>query len=271
MAQYQNAYRSTLNTEDDEHLNENDATRTQDPTSVTTLEDAPEISVEETTYKGRYDSLKVHYDKTVNELRSKISDLSNQMQNSKEISSLPKTPEELQTWRKEFPDVYDIIRTVARMEATDERKAIDTKLEQLNVVARQTQREKAEAILLRYHPDFGELRADPAFHSWAKEQPVQIQSWLYENEDDPLLAAKAVDLYKAEKGIKRASKPDSKANARDASLAVTRAPQAPTDRTDDGKRIWKASEVRKLTPRQFERLEEEIDAAIREERFIQDD
>jgi hypothetical protein len=215
--------------------------------------------------------LKVHYDKTVNELRTKIGELSTQMQNTKEISSLPKTPEELQTWRKEFPDVYDIIRTVARMEATDERKAIDTKLEQLNVVTRQTQREKAEAILMRYHPDFDTIRADPAFHTWAKEQPMQIQSWLYENEDDPLLAAKAVDLYKAEKGIKRAPKADSKNAARDASLVVTKAPQAPADRTDDGKRIWKASEVRKLTPRQFEKLEDELDSAISEGRFIQDE
>lgn len=270
MAAYQNAYRATLNTEDDPQTNDDEATLNLDPTKATP-DDAPVISVEEATYKGRYDSLKMHYDKTVNDLRGKINELSNQMQNSKEISSLPKTPEELQAWRKEYPDVYDIIKTVSRMEATDERKAIDAKLVELGTIARQTQREKAEAVLLRYHPDFDVLRADPAFHAWAKEQPGQIQSWLYENEDDPLLAAKAVDLYKAEKGIKRATKADSKADARNASLTVTKAPQAPADRTDDGKRIWKSSEVRKLTPRQFEKLEDEIDAAIREERFIQDE
>ena len=51
------------------------------------------------------------------------------------------------------------------------------------------------------HPDIKEIRQDDAFHSWVRKQPQWVQDALYTNEDDAKLAARAIDLYKEDKGI----------------------------------------------------------------------
>ena len=58
------------------------------------------------------------------------------------------------------------------------------------------QREKAEAELVKIHPDFIEIRQDDTFHNWAKEQPKWVQDALYENVDDAKSVARVIDLYK---------------------------------------------------------------------------
>lgn len=261
---YQNAYRATLNDADPD---ETEATSTQDP-KATPTESTENLTPEEKTFKQRYDALKAHYDKTVVEDRKQIEALQTRLVKSNEVV-LPKSPEELQAWRKEFPDVYDIFRTLIRMDLSQERKEIDVKLQELSTMSHQTRREKADVILRRYHPDFDELRADQKFHDWVKDQPKPIQDWLYENDDDPLLAAKAINMYKAEMGIVAKKTPT--VDPREASKTSLRTGQSASDSTEGGKKTWKASDVRKLTPRQYEKLEEEIDTAIREGRFSMDE
>lgn len=67
-------------------------------------------------------------------------------------------------------------------------------------------REIAEAELLFLHPDFREIRQDNTFHNWVKKQPKWVQDALYVNEEDAKLAARAIDLYKVEKGINNQKK-----------------------------------------------------------------
>ena len=57
------------------------------------------------------------------------------------------------------------------------------------------------------HPDFEDLRGDDQFHAWAKEQPEQIQDWIYNNPDNVALASKAIDLYKLETGVAQTQQP----------------------------------------------------------------
>ena len=59
---------------------------------------------------------------------------------------------------------------------------------------------------MRIHPDFGEIRDSDDFHEWAEEQPKWGQDALYENDNDARSAARAIDLYKADKGIGKQSK-----------------------------------------------------------------
>ena len=76
-------------------------------------------------------------------------------------------------------------------------------------------RREAESTLKQRHPDFEDLRGDDDFHAWAKEQPEQIQDWIYNNPDNVTLASKAIDLYKLETGKSQNKKnhsPDSGSN-----------------------------------------------------------
>jgi hypothetical protein len=72
-----------------------------------------------------------------------------------------------------------------------------------------------------------------------------------------------VDLYKADTG--QTKKKTKTASAAD---AVTKAParEVRTEGTG-GKRIWKASEIGKMKPWEFEKMESELDAARSEGRI----
>ena len=48
---------------------------------------------------------------------------------------------------------------------------------------RLVQPRKAEAELMRIHPDFDEIRESDDFHNWADEQPMG-QDALYDNDND---------------------------------------------------------------------------------------
>ena len=118
----------------------------------------------------------------------------------------PKSKEELEAWRKEYPDVYDMVETIAINKATTQTADLETKYKDLKLQQEQIAKEKAEVELLKIHPDFNELRANDDFHAWAEQQDPTIQGWLYENTSNSKLAARAIDLYKADRGISKAKK-----------------------------------------------------------------
>ena len=82
-------------------------------------------------------------------------------------------------------------------------KNIEDRLENLTQKELRSSRDLAERELLSIHPDFEEIRNDPSFHDWADEQPDYIQKALYDNETDAKAAARAIDLYKADKGLNK--------------------------------------------------------------------
>ena len=45
-----------------------------------------------------------------------------------------------------------------------------------------------------------------SFHEWAEQQDPTIQGWLYENTSNATLAARAIDLYKMDRGISKLNK-----------------------------------------------------------------
>jgi hypothetical protein len=128
------------------------------------------------------------------------------------------------------------------------------------------EKQKAYAELLRLHPDFDEIKADEDFLSWLDEQPESLSDGIYKNNTNARLAARVIDLYKADKGISEKPK-RTKSKNDDAAAAVTR--QAPKElSTRDGKgKIWKASQIGKMKPWEFEKHEAELDAARAEGRI----
>ena len=65
----------------------------------------------------------------------------------------PKSKEELEAWRKEYPDVYDMVETIAMDKATTQLQ-IENKYKDLQLQQEQIAKEKAEVELLKLHPDF---------------------------------------------------------------------------------------------------------------------
>jgi hypothetical protein len=235
-------------------------------------DDEPEPdSAEEKSFKKRYGDLRRHSQKQQVELQKQIDELKAQLETTtKQGISLPKTEEELEAWANEYPDVARIVETIAIKKAREQSVEIETKLKRINEMAEETAKEKAEAELMRLHPDFAKIREQEEFHDWVEKQPRWIQSALYDNENDAISAARAIDLYKADKGItskrsRNTDKEDSIAAAR--SVRTSNKPRIESE-GEDG--TFYESQVEKMSTLEYEKNQEAIIAAIRAGKFIYD-
>lgn len=258
---YRNEYMERLE-EDVEVPTDPEATQT-DPNDGSNT--AP-LNAEEITFKDRYSNLRRYHEVQMREMKTQVAELQEKINHNTKAVLLPKSPEAIEAWRKEYPEIFDIVRTVARTEAVDERADIDKKLKALEDERRAVAKDRAMHQLLQFHPDLNELRASEDFHLWVQEQTKEIQSWLYDNEDDSLKAKRAIDLYKLDRGIgKQKSTKETKVEA---SRMV--APNSGTEPTLKPKKEVKLSWVKGLTPRQYEKEEAMIELAREEGRLVDD-
>tara|TARA_R110002126_G_scaffold209190_3_gene355857 strand:- start:2530 stop:3375 length:846 start_codon:yes stop_codon:yes gene_type:complete len=256
---YQNKYKKELLDE------EADATATvSEDTSdqeATPDEERP-VDAEEKVFKKRYDDLKRHYDSTVNKHKDEVSSLKTQLDDHADKIQLPKSKDELEAWRTKYPDVYDVIETIAYTKADEKSKKMEANLKDLETEQVKVKKEKAEIELAKIHPDYNDLRKNESFHKWVEEQDSQIKSWLYDNDTNAALAARAIDLYKVDSGTSK-KKAD---NTLEASKSVTSTSKKEVDVSN--KKIWKLSEISKMKPNQFTKFEKEIDLARKEGRIV---
>ena len=223
---------------------------------------------EDRVFKKRYDDLKKHYDSTINKHKDELKSLRTQLESSTTQFVPPKSKEELEAWRQEYPDVYDMVSTIAMDKATTQTAELENKYKDIKLQQEQIAKEKAQVELLKLHPDFNDIRSQDDFHNWAEQQDPTIQGWLYENTSNAKLAARAIDLYKADKGISKVNKKEEKDVKKEAAKAISKTKKA-TDSDIPKKKIWTTSEISKLKPHQFEKFEKEIDLARLEGRIEQ--
>jgi len=159
-------------------------------------------SAEERSFKKRYGDLRRHSQQQQTQLQGQVDELKKQLEQSTSNQiKMPKSEEELAEWARQYPDVAKIVETIAIKKAKEQTEALDQRLKSLDEREASTAKDEAEAELLRLHPDFDQIRDDDEFHNWVDEQPKWVQQALYENDTDARAAARAIDLYKADKKI----------------------------------------------------------------------
>ena len=216
-------------------------------------------------YKKRYDDLKKHYDSKLNEFKSREQELLEEAANSRPSYVAPKSPEELEKFREEYPDVYEVVETVSHLQSEEKSKDLREKLERLQEREQELVRKDAEKRLMDKHPDFEDIRNSDDFHGWAKEQPKSIQDWVYNNADDADLASRALDLFKKDIGMdvapKKSNSKQSKKSAADMVSTKT------TSVEPKQEKIWTEREIAKMSMAQFDKHEAEISQAMQEGRI----
>ena len=223
------------------------------------------LGAEEKTFKKRYGDLRRHTQQLQEQHTNDIRKLQEQIESlTKKQVKLPKSDEELEEWSEKYPDVAKIVETIATKKALEAREDVEKRLKYVDEMQTQVQLQKAEAELEKLHPDFAEIRADDAFHQWASEQPKWIQSALYENDNDPRAAAKAIDLYKLET---KQTKP--KTNTKDAAKSIKRTSRAEEPKTQD-RNVWSESRVKNLTAKEWDKYEEVISESVANGTFVYD-
>jgi hypothetical protein len=225
-------------------------------------------NAEDRVFKKRYDDLKRHYDSTVNKHKDEVRTLRSQLESSTKQFVPPKSKSELEAWRKEYPDVYDMVETIAMNKATTQTAELEDKYKNLQLQQEQIAKDKAEVELLKMHPDFSEIRSQDDFHKWAADQDPTIQGWLYENTSNAKLAARAIDLYKMDRGLSKLTRKEEKDLKKDAAKAISKT-RKNVESDIPKKKIWTATEISKLKPHEFEKYEKDIDLARLEGRIEQ--
>ena len=231
-------------------------------------QEAEPTTAEERSFKKRYGDLRRHTQKQQEDLQSQISELKEQLTSAtKKEMKLPKTDDEIDEWMSKYPDVAGIVETIAIKKAREQSTELEERVTKINKMQEDAERQKAETVLLQLHPDFDEIRQDDDFHTWAEEQPRWIQQALYDNDNDAQAAARAIDLYKADRGI--STKKKSKRSSNAAEMVDTRATRnRPT--AEDTSGVIKESDVQKMSATQYEKNQDTIMEAIRSGKFVYD-
>ena len=217
-------------------------------------------------YKKRYDDLKKHYDSKLNEFKTREQELIEEATKNRTEYKAPKSEEELEEFKNNYPDVYEVVETVAHMQSETKAKVLEERLSKLQEREQQLIRQDAEKRLVEKHPDFEDIKNSDDFHTWAKEQPESIQKWIYSNSDDADLASRALDLFKKDFGIeptktKSSSKPTRKSAADMVSTKTTTV-------EPKQEKVWSEREIAALSMAEFDRYEKEISDAMQEGRII---
>jgi hypothetical protein len=230
-------------------------------------QDDKPVSAEDKSFKKRYGDLRRHTQLKENELQSRISVLEQQLSSStKSEIKLPKSDQDIEAWAKEYPDVAAIIETIAIKKAREQSADLEERVKVIDEMKASATKEKAQVELMQMHPDFDKIREDDDFHNWAEEQPKWIQDALYDNENDARSAARAIDLYKADRGI-TTKKPSSN---KDAARSVNTRSERSRPNDNDSKGHIRESQVSKMSAQEYEKRADEIMDAIRTGKFIYD-
>lgn len=254
---YKNPNRNLMDKEDEKTATD----ESKEESDETTPKDKHPVGVEDAVFKKRYDDLKRHYDETVSKHKDEVLKLKKERE---AIASRPifKTKEELEEWRKDYPDMYDSVMQITSEATLKNKQELQEEMLELKKQQSRLAREKAEVELAKKHPDFMDIRESTDFHEWASVQDKTVQSWLYDNTDNPTAAARAIDLYKYDRGLsnKKVNYDAKKEAAK--TVSKTKPSENPSE-----KKVWSWDEIRKLKPSEYDKLEKEIDTAHREGRI----
>jgi len=218
-------------------------------------------------YKKRYDDLKKHYDDKIAEFKQREQELLAKAQGAQPQYQPPRSEEDLAEFKSKYPDLYETVETVAHMRSQEQVNALQEKLKAIEAREMELARRDAETKLRDRHPDFEDIRGDERFHGWAKEQPEEIQRWIYNNPDNVTLASRAIDLYKMENGINiNAPKPKSNRSQSAKNSAADFVSTKTTAVDSKQPKVWTQREIAALSIDEYDKYEQEIDLAIREGR-----
>jgi hypothetical protein len=240
-----------------------DITEAEDNVNTEELETTKDKPYSKPDYKKRYDDLKRHYDRKLNEFKAREQELQTQVVTPE--YQTPKTEEELNKFKEQYPDVYEVVETVAHLQSDAKAKVLEERLSKLQEREMQISRAEAEKRLMERHPDFNEIRDNDDFHKWANNQPESIKSWIYSNADDADLASRALDLFKRDMGI---SLPQEDKSSSTTDSAADMVSTKTTTVEPKQEKVWSEKEIAAMSVAEFDKYEEEISNAMQEGRIV---
>ena len=222
-----------------------------------------------TNYKKRYDDLKKHYDDRISQFKQREEELLAETRSMQPQYEAPKSIEDLEKFKEDYPDLYDTVETVAHLRSEQQVGELREQLSAIQQRETEILKREAENTLRERHPDFEDIRGDESFHQWAEDQPQEIQDWIYNNPDNVALASKAIDLYKLETGLsttKTRRSPKQQPVTRESAADIVSTKTTNIDTAQP--KIWTEREIAAMSIDQFDKFEDEINQAMSEGRVV---
>jgi len=215
-------------------------------------------------YKKRYDDLKTHYDSKLNEFKAREQELIQEAVSNRPEYKAPKSAEELEKFKNEYPDVYEVVESVAHMQSENQVAELQTRLDAMQGRETEILKQEAEKDLRETHPDFDEIRNSDEFQEWAILQPESIKDWIFNNSNDANLASRALDLFKKDIGLEQPKSNSKQTKQSAADMISTKTTSVDTKQ----KKVWSETEISALSMAEFDKYESEISDAMQEGRII---
>jgi len=215
-------------------------------------------------YKKRYDDLKTHYDARLNEFKAREQELIQEAVSNRPEYKAPKSAEELEKFKSEYPDVYEVVESVAHIQSENQVAELQTRLDAMQGRETEILKQEAEKDLQEKHPDFDAIRNSDDFHEWAELQPESIKEWIFNNSSDANLASRALDLFKKDIGLEQ-PKSNSKQTTQSAADMIS---TKTTSVEPNQQRVWSEREIAAMSVAEFDKYESEISDAMQEGRII---
>ena len=246
---------ATSDTKQEEQASQEGETQEDDDTG---------LSAEEKSFKKRYGDLRRHMQEKEKEWNERLEALEKRKATDAVIA--PKSDEDIEAWAKQYPDVAGIVEKIASKKAKEMFSKAESRLKELDEAHNEALRMKAENGIRKSHDDFDELRQSDEFHDWAEAQPKWVKDALYENADDPASVIRVIDLYKVDNGMTNVAK---KNNRKAAASTVAKGTRTSIDAKGVSGQI-KESDVAKMSSKEFEARQDEIQAAMASGKFVYD-
>ena len=215
-------------------------------------------------YKKRYDDLKKHYDSRLNEFKVREQELIQEAVSNRPEYKAPKSAEELEEFKNEYPDVMAVVETVAHLQSESKTKVLEERLSALQNRENELIRKDAEKNLREKHPDFDEIKNSDEFQEWANLQPESIKDWIFNNPSDATLASRALDLFKKDIGLEQPKSNSKQTKQSAADMISTKT----TSVEPNQQRVWSEREITAMSVAEFDKYESEISNAMQEGRII---
>ena len=220
-------------------------------------------------YKKRYDDLKTHYDSKLNEFKAREQELIQEAVSNRPEYKAPKSAEELEKFKNEYPDVYEVVESVAHMQSENQVAELQTRLDAMQGRETEILKREAEKDLREKHPDFDEIRNSDEFQDWASLQPESIKDWIFNNPNDATLASRALDLFKKDIRLEVQQVTQPKSNSKQTKQSAADMISTKTTSVDTNQqRVWSEREIAAMSVAEFDKYESEISDAMQEGRII---
>lgn len=233
---------------------------TDDPASDSDVATQSKNSKVDVDWKKRYDDLRPHLDAISKE--NKVLKVENASLKAKGTPfDLPATEEDVEKIFQEYPEFARLSTIIARKTLEKNTSELTTKVQQLEEERRKERMEMGKTIFSTAHPDAKKIVNSPEFKTWLGKQSTRIKELV--NSEDVYEAIEGMNLYKAHAGIAATKAP------RKEGAAHVKTNSAKDPVPSAGK-IWKESEIQKMSDKAYEASRAEITAARLENRIVYD-